>query len=191
MSCLALVWNWFYSQIMCYLGIFIGYLLGFCSFICVSVFVCVFLNTFICSFLYTELGGACRQTSSSVRHPRSVWALPPRYLPQCFETGNCQVTLNICGFNSVSVHTCEIERRNNIKFIISFCGFRSMGCSMDSLVFVSSWRSPIAQAKLQVKVELKQTHMQKADAYCSYTAAEYWHYKQGRLWLSDNCKIMQ
>uniref|UniRef100_A0A8C9YHS7 Cytoplasmic dynein 2 heavy chain 1 n=1 Tax=Sander lucioperca TaxID=283035 RepID=A0A8C9YHS7_SANLU len=29
---------------------------------------------------------------------------------------------------------------------------RSMGCSMDSLVFVSSWRSPIAQAKLQVKV---------------------------------------
>ncbi|XP_013869519.1 cytoplasmic dynein 2 heavy chain 1 [Austrofundulus limnaeus] len=29
---------------------------------------------------------------------------------------------------------------------------RSMGCSMDSLVFVSSWKSPIAQAKLQVKV---------------------------------------
>uniref|UniRef100_A0A671UTN4 Cytoplasmic dynein 2 heavy chain 1 n=1 Tax=Sparus aurata TaxID=8175 RepID=A0A671UTN4_SPAAU len=29
---------------------------------------------------------------------------------------------------------------------------RSMGCSMDSLVFVSSWRSPITQAKLQVKV---------------------------------------
>uniref|UniRef100_A0A8D3C9S8 Cytoplasmic dynein 2 heavy chain 1 n=1 Tax=Scophthalmus maximus TaxID=52904 RepID=A0A8D3C9S8_SCOMX len=29
---------------------------------------------------------------------------------------------------------------------------RSMGCSMDSLVFVSTWRSPIAQAKLQVKV---------------------------------------
>uniref|UniRef100_A0A673BPT3 Dynein cytoplasmic 2 heavy chain 1 n=1 Tax=Sphaeramia orbicularis TaxID=375764 RepID=A0A673BPT3_9TELE len=29
---------------------------------------------------------------------------------------------------------------------------RSMGCSMDSLVFVSSWRSHIAQAKLQVKV---------------------------------------
>ncbi|XP_068440329.1 cytoplasmic dynein 2 heavy chain 1 isoform X1 [Clinocottus analis] len=29
---------------------------------------------------------------------------------------------------------------------------RSMDCSMDSLVFVSSWRSPIAQAKLQVKV---------------------------------------
>uniref|UniRef100_A0A3Q1J7D9 Cytoplasmic dynein 2 heavy chain 1 n=1 Tax=Anabas testudineus TaxID=64144 RepID=A0A3Q1J7D9_ANATE len=29
---------------------------------------------------------------------------------------------------------------------------RSMSCSMDSLVFVSSWRSPIAQAKLQVKV---------------------------------------
>ncbi|XP_047450013.1 cytoplasmic dynein 2 heavy chain 1 isoform X3 [Mugil cephalus] len=29
---------------------------------------------------------------------------------------------------------------------------RSMGCSMDSLVFASSWRSPIAQAKLQVKV---------------------------------------
>uniref|UniRef100_A0A3P9QAB0 Cytoplasmic dynein 2 heavy chain 1 n=1 Tax=Poecilia reticulata TaxID=8081 RepID=A0A3P9QAB0_POERE len=29
---------------------------------------------------------------------------------------------------------------------------RSIGCSMDSLVFVSSWRSPIAQAKLQVKV---------------------------------------
>ncbi|TKS81144.1 Cytoplasmic dynein 2 heavy chain 1 [Collichthys lucidus] len=29
---------------------------------------------------------------------------------------------------------------------------RSMGCSMDSLVFVSSWRSPIVQAKLQVKV---------------------------------------
>ncbi|KAM9317805.1 cytoplasmic dynein 2 heavy chain 1 [Pholidichthys leucotaenia] len=29
---------------------------------------------------------------------------------------------------------------------------RSMGCSMDSLVFVSSWRSPVAQAKLQVKV---------------------------------------
>ncbi|XP_071781183.2 cytoplasmic dynein 2 heavy chain 1 [Centroberyx gerrardi] len=29
---------------------------------------------------------------------------------------------------------------------------RSMGCSMDSLMFVSSWRSPIAEAKLQVKV---------------------------------------
>ncbi|XP_029374274.1 cytoplasmic dynein 2 heavy chain 1 isoform X3 [Echeneis naucrates] len=29
---------------------------------------------------------------------------------------------------------------------------RSLGCSMDSLVFVSSWRSSIAQAKLQVKV---------------------------------------
>ncbi|KAM3616881.1 uncharacterized protein V6R79_025341 [Siganus canaliculatus] len=29
---------------------------------------------------------------------------------------------------------------------------RSMGCSMDSLVFISSWRSPIVQAKLQVKV---------------------------------------
>ncbi|XP_008299945.1 cytoplasmic dynein 2 heavy chain 1 [Stegastes partitus] len=29
---------------------------------------------------------------------------------------------------------------------------RSMGCSMDSLVFVSSWRSPVAQVKLQVKV---------------------------------------
>ncbi|KAK2847119.1 hypothetical protein Q5P01_010118 [Channa striata] len=29
---------------------------------------------------------------------------------------------------------------------------RMMGCSMDSLVFVSSWRSPIAEAKLQVKV---------------------------------------
>ncbi|XP_017286523.1 cytoplasmic dynein 2 heavy chain 1 isoform X3 [Kryptolebias marmoratus] len=29
---------------------------------------------------------------------------------------------------------------------------RSMGCSMDSLAFVSSWKSPIAQAKLQVKV---------------------------------------
>ncbi|XP_029026743.1 cytoplasmic dynein 2 heavy chain 1 isoform X2 [Betta splendens] len=29
---------------------------------------------------------------------------------------------------------------------------RSMGCSMDSLVFVSSWRSSIEQAKLQVKV---------------------------------------
>ncbi|XP_041658498.1 cytoplasmic dynein 2 heavy chain 1 isoform X2 [Cheilinus undulatus] len=29
---------------------------------------------------------------------------------------------------------------------------RSMGCSMDSLVFISSWRSPITQAKLQVKV---------------------------------------
>eukprot|EP00064_Thunnus_orientalis_P009632 superscaffoldBa00001237_g9657 len=29
---------------------------------------------------------------------------------------------------------------------------RSMGCSMDSLVFVSSWRSPIVEAKLQVKV---------------------------------------
>ncbi|XP_028320044.1 cytoplasmic dynein 2 heavy chain 1 isoform X2 [Gouania willdenowi] len=29
---------------------------------------------------------------------------------------------------------------------------RSMGCSMDSLVFVSSWRSPISQVKLQVKV---------------------------------------
>ncbi|KAM4566457.1 cytoplasmic dynein 2 heavy chain 1 isoform 3-T3 [Odontesthes bonariensis] len=29
---------------------------------------------------------------------------------------------------------------------------RFMGCSMDSLVFLSSWRSPIAQAKLQVKV---------------------------------------
>ncbi|XP_054598719.1 cytoplasmic dynein 2 heavy chain 1 isoform X1 [Nothobranchius furzeri] len=29
---------------------------------------------------------------------------------------------------------------------------RSMGCSMDSLVFVSSWKTLIAQAKLQVKV---------------------------------------
>uniref|UniRef100_A0A3Q1BV91 Cytoplasmic dynein 2 heavy chain 1 n=1 Tax=Amphiprion ocellaris TaxID=80972 RepID=A0A3Q1BV91_AMPOC len=29
---------------------------------------------------------------------------------------------------------------------------RSMGCSMDSLVFVSSWRSPIPQVKLQVKI---------------------------------------
>uniref|UniRef100_A0A672FQT3 Dynein cytoplasmic 2 heavy chain 1 n=1 Tax=Salarias fasciatus TaxID=181472 RepID=A0A672FQT3_SALFA len=29
---------------------------------------------------------------------------------------------------------------------------RTMGCSMDSLVFMSSWKSPIAQAKLQVKV---------------------------------------
>uniref|UniRef100_A0A3Q4HAW8 Cytoplasmic dynein 2 heavy chain 1 n=1 Tax=Neolamprologus brichardi TaxID=32507 RepID=A0A3Q4HAW8_NEOBR len=29
---------------------------------------------------------------------------------------------------------------------------RTMSCSMDSLVFVSSWRSPIAQAKLQVKI---------------------------------------
>ncbi|XP_076002176.1 cytoplasmic dynein 2 heavy chain 1 isoform X2 [Genypterus blacodes] len=29
---------------------------------------------------------------------------------------------------------------------------RSMGCSMDSLVFVSSWQSSIAEAKLQVKV---------------------------------------
>ncbi|KAF3692878.1 Cytoplasmic dynein 2 heavy chain 1 [Channa argus] len=29
---------------------------------------------------------------------------------------------------------------------------RTMGCSMDSLEFVSSWRSPIAEAKLQVKV---------------------------------------
>ncbi|XP_075905861.1 cytoplasmic dynein 2 heavy chain 1 [Nelusetta ayraudi] len=29
---------------------------------------------------------------------------------------------------------------------------RSMACSMDGLVFVSSWRSPISQAKLQVKV---------------------------------------
>uniref|UniRef100_A0A3Q3WZD5 Cytoplasmic dynein 2 heavy chain 1 n=1 Tax=Mola mola TaxID=94237 RepID=A0A3Q3WZD5_MOLML len=29
---------------------------------------------------------------------------------------------------------------------------RSMGCSMDGLVFVSSWRNPIVQAKLQVKV---------------------------------------
>ncbi|KAM9801492.1 cytoplasmic dynein 2 heavy chain 1 [Neosynchiropus ocellatus] len=29
---------------------------------------------------------------------------------------------------------------------------RTMGCSMDSLVFASSWRSPIAEAKLQVKV---------------------------------------
>ncbi|XP_061575223.1 dynein cytoplasmic 2 heavy chain 1 isoform X3 [Cololabis saira] len=29
---------------------------------------------------------------------------------------------------------------------------RSMDCSMDSLVFASSWRSPIAQTKLQVKV---------------------------------------
>ncbi|XP_036005544.1 cytoplasmic dynein 2 heavy chain 1 isoform X1 [Fundulus heteroclitus] len=29
---------------------------------------------------------------------------------------------------------------------------RSIGCSMDSLVFLSSWRNPIAQAKLQVKV---------------------------------------
>ncbi|CAG6004611.1 unnamed protein product [Menidia menidia] len=29
---------------------------------------------------------------------------------------------------------------------------RSMGCSMDNLVFVSSWRSHIAQAKLQVKI---------------------------------------
>uniref|UniRef100_A0A7N9ATV1 Cytoplasmic dynein 2 heavy chain 1 n=1 Tax=Mastacembelus armatus TaxID=205130 RepID=A0A7N9ATV1_9TELE len=29
---------------------------------------------------------------------------------------------------------------------------RSMGCSMDNLVFVSSWRGPIAHAKLQVKV---------------------------------------
>ncbi|XP_029136209.2 dynein cytoplasmic 2 heavy chain 1 [Labrus bergylta] len=29
---------------------------------------------------------------------------------------------------------------------------RSMGCSMDSLEFVSSWRSPLVQAKLQVKI---------------------------------------
>ncbi|XP_047247257.1 cytoplasmic dynein 2 heavy chain 1 isoform X2 [Girardinichthys multiradiatus] len=29
---------------------------------------------------------------------------------------------------------------------------RSIGCSMDSLVFLSSWRSPVAQAKIQVKV---------------------------------------
>ncbi|XP_034023634.1 cytoplasmic dynein 2 heavy chain 1 [Thalassophryne amazonica] len=29
---------------------------------------------------------------------------------------------------------------------------RSLGCSMDSLVFVSSWRNPIKEAKLQVKV---------------------------------------
>ncbi|KAM4627347.1 cytoplasmic dynein 2 heavy chain 1 [Polymixia lowei] len=29
---------------------------------------------------------------------------------------------------------------------------RSMGCSMDSLKFVTSWRSPITEAKLQVKV---------------------------------------
>uniref|UniRef100_A0A3Q0T4R8 Cytoplasmic dynein 2 heavy chain 1 n=1 Tax=Amphilophus citrinellus TaxID=61819 RepID=A0A3Q0T4R8_AMPCI len=29
---------------------------------------------------------------------------------------------------------------------------RTMSCSMDSLVFVSSWRSPVAQAKLQVKI---------------------------------------
>ncbi|XP_038123892.1 cytoplasmic dynein 2 heavy chain 1 [Cyprinodon tularosa] len=29
---------------------------------------------------------------------------------------------------------------------------RSIGCSMDSLVFLTSWKSPIAQAKLQVKV---------------------------------------
>ncbi|KAM9852784.1 cytoplasmic dynein 2 heavy chain 1 isoform 4-T4 [Aulostomus maculatus] len=29
---------------------------------------------------------------------------------------------------------------------------RSVGCSMDSLLFVSSWRSPVVQAKLQIKV---------------------------------------
>ncbi|XP_024132434.1 cytoplasmic dynein 2 heavy chain 1 [Oryzias melastigma] len=29
---------------------------------------------------------------------------------------------------------------------------RSLGCSMDSLVFASSWRSPLAQAKLQIQV---------------------------------------
>uniref|UniRef100_H2M4S9 Cytoplasmic dynein 2 heavy chain 1 n=1 Tax=Oryzias latipes TaxID=8090 RepID=H2M4S9_ORYLA len=29
---------------------------------------------------------------------------------------------------------------------------RSLGCSMDSLVFVSSWKSPLAQAKLQIQV---------------------------------------
>ncbi|XP_064815272.1 cytoplasmic dynein 2 heavy chain 1-like [Oncorhynchus masou masou] len=29
---------------------------------------------------------------------------------------------------------------------------RSMGCSMDSLKFVSSWKSPITEAQLQVKV---------------------------------------
>lgn len=32
------------------------------------------------------------------------------------------------------------------------CVFRSMGCSMDKLVFVSSW-SQIARAKLQIKVD--------------------------------------
>lgn len=51
-----------------------------------------------------------------------------------------------------------------------------MGCSMDSLVFVSSWRSPIVQAKLQVKVELQQEHINLqimyADTHCSFPAAD-------------------
>ncbi len=66
-----------------------------------------------------------------------------------------------------------------------------MGCSMDSLVFVSSWRNPIAQAKLQVKVAL-QAHIALQIMHAdSRSTAEYRRYKQTRLWLSDNWKIME
>ncbi len=96
MFCLTLVWNWFHAWIMCCLGVFICYLLGFWFInLSLSLRVCVFVC--VC-MLYLELGGACRQTSSSFRHPGSSRALPPWHLPQCFEAGNCQVTQNACRF---------------------------------------------------------------------------------------------
>lgn len=113
-----------------------------------SLLICVY-----CVFvpIFTGLGGTCRQTNSSVGHFGSVRALPPRYLPQCSEAGDFQV-----GF----VWSGSIKSLID-NILIFFVGFiRSLGCSMDSLVFASSWRSLIVGAKLQVKVAWKprQTH---------------------------------
>lgn len=146
----TLVWNRFYAWIMFYLGVFICYLPGIwfinlCVCVCVcSLYMCIYMS------IYLELGGASRQASSSIRHPGSCWALPPWHLPQRSETGNRQVTPKAWPFHvSRNEYTCWGYQH-------LLCGFRSMGCLMDSLVFVSSWRSPIVQAKLQVKVKLQQ-----------------------------------
>lgn len=57
----------------------------------------------------------------------------------------------------------DLASTNEAARNILFCGYfffcRSMGCSMDSLVFVSSWKNPIGQAKLQVKVKKTATRI--------------------------------
>lgn len=79
---------------------------------CGSLYICLYVCVCVC--VCPELGGACRQTSSPIGHPRSGWAFPPWHLPQCTETGNCQVTLDpLQGF-------CETEWKRVPRSITPF-----------------------------------------------------------------------
>lgn len=133
-NCILIIFHWstkcfalllcgtlFYAWIMCCLEVFICYLLGvwFIN-LCVSLCMCVSLCTFVYTRVYPELGGACRQTCSSVRHLRSSWALPPWHLPQRSETGNRQVTVN--AFEFMCDRRSTRAKVNHIFFFFTVLG---------------------------------------------------------------------